>query len=217
MRSPATLGGVRGELLELSPLRRGCGVGKVRRGRRHLCGINFPSRLSSEGRGPGRADRSPDRPDPPELCSIPGWSGPWRLRGLTSPRPVSLRRLWVWFPARGNQRREKVRPSNNGRSSHFSVTKSTVYNSRKSRSCRPSTVSTRGSGKFTRSAGTEETSSHPHPRAGRRRAHETVASLSTNQLNVVYLPAKKYRDRGVECANPKRWRRRLADDARRHP
>jgi len=115
MRSPATLGGVRGELLELSPLRGGCGGGKVRRGRCHLGGINFPSRLSSEGRGPGRADRSPDRPDPPALCSIPGWSGPWRLRGLTSPRPVSLRRLWVWFPARDNQRREKVRPSNNGR------------------------------------------------------------------------------------------------------
>ena len=106
MRSPAALGGVRGELLELGPLRRGCGGGKVRRGRCHLGGINFPSRLSSEGRGPGRADRSPDRPDPPALCSIPGWSGPWRLRGLTSPRPVSLRRLWVWFPARQSTARK---------------------------------------------------------------------------------------------------------------
>ena len=41
MRSPAALGGVRGELLELSPLRRGCGGGKVRRGRRHWGGTNF--------------------------------------------------------------------------------------------------------------------------------------------------------------------------------
>ena len=199
MRSPATLGGVRGELLELSPLRGGCGGGKGRRGRCHLGGINFPPRLSSEGRGPGRADRAPDRPDPPALCSIPGWSGPWRLRGLTSPRPVSLRRLWVWFPARDNQRREKVRPSN-----------------KKGPTDRPSTVSTRGSGMFTRSAGTEETSSHPHPRADRRRAHETVASLSTNQLNV------NYRLKNTETGASSVPTRSVGDDdsptnARRHP
>lgn len=201
MRSPATLGGVRGELLELSPLRGGCGGGKVRRGRCHLGGINFPSRLSSEGRGPGRADRSPDRPDPPALCSIPGWSGPWRLRGLTSPRPVSLRRLWVWFPARDNQRREKVRPSNNGRSQIFLSTFDRFHQI---------------GGKFTRSAGTEETSSRPHPRADRRRAHETVASLSTNQLNVIY------RLKNTETGASSVPTRSVGDDdsptnARRHP
>ena len=159
-------------------------------------GINFPSRLSSEGRGPGRADRAPDRPDPPALCSIPGWSGPWRLRGLTSPRPVSLRRLWVWFPARDNQRREKG-PTDQPRS---------VASIDRFQDCPLLELST-VSAKFS-----EGSSNRGDDDV--QRTHETVTSLSTNQLEVVYR--LKNKETGARVWRPEAppTTRRLADEWR---